>query len=295
MLRAVSGVEPEAVQRRVLGEDVSTRGGDRLVGDGVRRVLIVQYAGRRSLGAHVGIHSLSNRGGMGGPLRGLPTRPPYGCGKLYSTWGSRDESASRKMMIGVDGWLRLADVCGRHMSNTQCDESITAEATLRGMLRFQFGIVEAANPLAEAARVVGYKDEYDMAMRLLAEHSVMSRPAAAAKVEKKPGKEGGETPEEARVPDDEFLLVLSAMLETNSGPVSGPDWYRELTKAFAMIDLTMTKGGFYARLKRLVARGAVKTSTAQVQKKLYGRDVLANVTLYSLPEETTPAKEGGAS
>lgn len=188
-------------------------------------------------------------------------------------------------------------MCGRHMSITQCDESITAEATLRGMLRFQFGIVEAANPLAEAARVVGYKDEYDMAMRLLAEHSVMSRPATAAKVEKKPGKEGGETPEEARVPDDEFLLVLSAMLETNSGPVSGPDWYRELTKAFAMIDLTMTKGGFYARLKRLVARGAVKTSTAQVQKKLYGRDVLANVTLYSLPEEeATPAKEeGGAS
>lgn len=36
MLRAVSGVEPEAVPRRVLGEDVSTRGGGRLVGDGVR-------------------------------------------------------------------------------------------------------------------------------------------------------------------------------------------------------------------------------------------------------------------
>ena len=177
------------------------------------------------------------------------------------------------------------------MSTTQCDESITAEATLRGMLRFQFGIVEAANPLAEAARVVGYKDEYDMAMRLL-----MSRPAAAAKVEKKPGKEGGETPEEARVPDDEFLLVLSAMLETNSGPVSGPDWYRELTKAFAMIDLTMTKGGFYARLKRLVAQGAVQTSTAKVAKKLYGREVVAHVTLYSLPtEEATPAKEGGAA
>ena len=36
LLRAVSGVEPEAVPRRVLGEDVSTRGGGRLVGDGVR-------------------------------------------------------------------------------------------------------------------------------------------------------------------------------------------------------------------------------------------------------------------
>ena len=36
MLRAVSGVEPEAVPRRVLGEDVSTRGGGRLVGDGER-------------------------------------------------------------------------------------------------------------------------------------------------------------------------------------------------------------------------------------------------------------------
>lgn len=181
-----------------------------------------------------------------------------------------------------------------HMSTTQGNESITAEATLRGMLQHQFGIVEAANPLAEAARVVGYKDEYDMAMRLLAEHSVMSRKPAVAKVEKKPGKEGGETPEEAQVPDDEFLLVLSAMLE-DGAPVSGPDWYRELTKAFAELDLAMTKGGFYARLKRLVARGAVKTSTAKVEKKLYGRQVVANVTLYSLPEETTPAKEGGAS
>ena len=43
MLRAVSGVEPEAVQRRVLGEDVSTRGGDRLAG------LIDLESGRRSL------------------------------------------------------------------------------------------------------------------------------------------------------------------------------------------------------------------------------------------------------
>ena len=182
------------------------------------------------------------------------------------------------------------------MSTTQGNESITAETTLRGMLQHQFGIVEAANPLAEAARVVGYKDEYDMAMRLLAEHSVMSRKPAVAKVEKKPGKEGGETPEEAQVPDDEFLLVLSAMLEGDGAPgsVSGPDWYRELTKAFAELDLAMTKGGFYARLKRLVARGAVKTSTAKVEKKLYGRQVVANVTLYSLPEET-PAKEGGAS
>ena len=40
----------------------------------------------------------------------------------------------------------------------------------------------------------------------------------------------------------------------------------------------------------------MKTSTAQVQKKLYGRDVLATVTLYSLPEEeSTPAKEGGVA
>ena len=182
------------------------------------------------------------------------------------------------------------------MSNTQCDESITAEATLRGMLRFQFGIVETANPLAEAARVVGYKDEYDMAMRLLAEHSVQAKPV---KVEAKAGiKASGETPADAKVPDDEFLLVLSVMLEGEGSPgaVSGPDWYRELTKAFYELGLTMTKGGFYARLKRLVARGAVKTSTAQVQKKLYGRDVLANVTLYSLPEEeATPAKEGGAA
>ena len=43
MLRAVSGVEPEAVPRGVLGEDVPAWGGDRLAG------LIDLESGRRSL------------------------------------------------------------------------------------------------------------------------------------------------------------------------------------------------------------------------------------------------------
>ena len=90
LLRAVSGVEPEAVPRRVLGEDVPAWGGDRL---GV--ILCGNRAGRRSLIPHVGIHSLGISG-MGGPLGGASLHAALRWRRLYSTWVDRDESASKK-------------------------------------------------------------------------------------------------------------------------------------------------------------------------------------------------------
>ena len=57
----------------------------------------------------------------------------------------------------------------------------------------------------------------------------------------------------------------------------------------------MTKDGFYARVKKLVAEGQVKTSTAPMATKIYGKSVTANVTLYSLPAEVPATKEGGVA
>ena len=184
-----------------------------------------------------------------------------------------------------------------HTNTRENERGVSPEVTLRGILENHFGIVDEANPLAAAARVAGYRDEYDALSRIVMAVAVGEVRKPAAKAMAAPGTKGRETEEDAKIPDDELLLVLATGLEDQPGGVSGPDWFRELTKTFEELGgkMSMTKDGFYARLKKLVARGQVKTSTAQVQKKLYGKLVVANVTLYSLPEEeATPAKEGGA-
>ena len=187
-----------------------------------------------------------------------------------------------------------------HTNTQENERGVSAEVTLRGILENHFGIVDEANPLAAAARVAGYRDEYDALSRIVMAVAVGGGEARkpAAKAVAAPGIKGRETEEDAKIPDDELLLVLAAGLEDQPGGVSGPDWFRELTKTFEDLGgkMSMTKDGFYARLKKLVARGQVKTSTAQMQKKLYGKLVVANVTLYSLPAETAEAtKEGGVA
>lgn len=184
----------------------------------------------------------------------------------------------------------------RYMSTTQDNESaaaqgITIDVGLRAVLQYRYGVVNAANPLTEGAKVLGYENEYDMVFQLLT--------AGAGAVQKKKavkGTPGRETTDDAKVPDDELLLVLSAMLEDEPAGVRGPDWFRELSKNFDELGgrMSMTKDGFYARIKKLVAGGQVKAVEVKVPQKLYGRDVMANVTLYSLPAEV-PAKEGGVA
>lgn len=182
------------------------------------------------------------------------------------------------------------------------------ETTLRGLLKFQFGVADAdsvANPLAAAAKAAGYEDEYDMALSVLfgrgAKAAVPERRGKGAAVNARrrrvrAANPGEETEEDKKVPDDEFLLELSAMLEDSPGGARGTEWYRGLVKTLAGIGtMTMTKDGFYARVAKLVANGKVRSSQSKMPTKLYGRDVLMNVTLYSLPEETTPAKIGGVS
>ena len=179
------------------------------------------------------------------------------------------------------------------MSTTQDNESaaaqgITIDVGLRAVLQYRYGVVNAANPLTEGAKVLGYENEYDMVFQLLT--------AGAVAVQKKKAVKGTETTDDAKVPDDELLLVLSAMLEDEPAGVRGPDWFRELSKNFDELGgrMSMTKDGFYARIKKLVAGGQVKTSTAPMATKIYGKSVTANVTLYSLPE--VPAtKEGGVA
>lgn len=176
------------------------------------------------------------------------------------------------------------------------------------MLKFQFGVADAdsvANPLAAAAKAAGYEDEYDMALSVLfgrgAKAAVPERRGKGAAVNARRRRvraaANEETEEDKKVPDDEFLLELSAMLEDSPGGARGTEWYRGLVKTLAGIGtMTMTKEGFYARVAKLVASGKVRSSQSKMPTKLYGRDVLMNVTLYSLPEEeATPAKEGGAA
>ena len=185
----------------------------------------------------------------------------------------------------------------RYMSTTQDNESaaaqgITIDVGLRAVLQYRYGVVNAANPLTEGAKVLGYENEYDMVFQLLT--------AGAGAVQKKKavkGTPGRETTDDAKVPDDELLLVLSAMLEDEPAGVRGPDWFRELSKNFDELGgrMSMTKDGFYARIKKLVAEGQVKTSTAPMATKIYGKLVMANVTLYSLPAEVPATKEGGVA
>ena len=180
------------------------------------------------------------------------------------------------------------------------------EATLRGLLKFKFGIADAdsvANPLEAAAKAAGYLDEYDMALSALIKGGRVDERCGKTVAENarrrrvKAERPVVETAEESKIPDDELILVLSAMTEDDPA-VRGPDWFRELTSTFEQLGgkMTMTKDGFYARVKKLVASGKVTSTEARVPQKLYGREVVANVTLYSLPtEEATPAKEGGAA
>ncbi len=176
-----------------------------------------------------------------------------------------------------------------HTDTRENERGVSPEVTLRGILQNHFGIVDEANPLAAAARVAGYRDEYDaltrIAMAVAVDGGEARKPAAKAVAA--PWIKGRETVEDAKIPDDELLLVLAAEVERKPNGVSGPDWFRELTKTFEDLGgtMSMTKDGFYARIKKLVARGQVKTSTAQMEKKLYGKLVVANVTLYSLPVE----------
>ena len=179
-----------------------------------------------------------------------------------------------------------------------------AEATLRGLLRLQFGITDTVNPLAEAARLAGYKDEYDVALALLvgkvAAVRVSQRERIAKNARERKREKGvpvAETEEDKKIPDDELLLALATLVEDTPEGVRGPEWYRGLLFAFEELGgkMDMTKDGFYARVAKLVEGGKVKTAQAKMPTRLYGRDVLMNVTLYSLPEEATPAKEGGAS
>lgn len=175
------------------------------------------------------------------------------------------------------------------------------EATLRGLLKFKFGIADAdsvANPLEAAAKAAGYQDEYDMALSALirggkADDERCGKTVAenARRRRAKAERPVVETAEDAKIPDDELLLVLAAMVEDDPAGVRGPDWFRELTGTFEQLGgkMTMTKDGFYARVAKLVEGGKVKAAEAKVPQKLYGRDVVATVTLYSLP------KEGGAS
>lgn len=181
------------------------------------------------------------------------------------------------------------------MSTTQDTESGTAqgmtiEVGLRAVLQFRYGIVNAANPLTAGAKVLGYENEYDMVFRLLTGGANAEKPKAK-------GAPGRETPEEAKIPDDELLLALEGLLEDTPAGVSGPDWYNGLMKAFADLGGTMemTKTSFYARVKKMAATGAVKTSVTPMAKKMFGRSIMANVTMYTLPPEPeVPAKEGGA-
>ena len=106
-----------------------------------------------------------------------------------------------------------------------------------------------------------------------------------------------ETEEDKKIPDDELLLALATLVEDTPDGVRGPEWYRGLLLAFEELGgkMDMTKDGFYARVAKLVEGGKVKTAQAKMPTKLYGRDVLMNVTLYTLPPEEAPTKEGGAS
>ena len=179
------------------------------------------------------------------------------------------------------------------------------EATLRGLLKVKFGVADAdsvASPLEAAAKAAGYQDEYDMALSALLGIGGDKGPRARSAVENarrrrvKAERPVAETAEDKKIPDDELLLVLAAMLEDDPAGVRGPDWFRELTDTFEQLGgkMTMTKDGFYARVAKLVEGGRVKTAQAKMPTKLYGRDVLMNVTLYTLPPEEAPTKEGGS-
>ena len=195
----------------------------------------------------------------------------------------------------------------RRMEHTHETSINEEEATLRGLLKLQFGIAETANPLGEAARLAGYKNEWNLALAALVgrvgETRVAQRERIAKNTRERKRKNGlpvEETEADKKIHDDELLLVLSALLEDSPEVVGvrGPEWYRHLLVAFEDLGGTMemTKDGFYARVAKLVANGKVRSSQSKMPTKLYGRDVLMNVTLYSLPpEEATPAKIGGAS
>ena len=206
------------------------------------------------------------------------------------------------MMKGVDRCCGVVDVCLRMAHTTQEKR----EATLKGLLELQFGIVDAANPLAAAAKAAGYEDEYDMALAVLLGKVTAARVRLRERLnrvandgKRRRGEPVAETEEDKKVPDDEFTLVLAALLEQDPGcgGVRGPTWYQAVLAAFEELGGTMTstKDGFYARAKRLVESGKVVAKQVKQPKRLYGRDVLMNVTLYSLPPEEAPAKEGGAA
>ena len=162
------------------------------------------------------------------------------------------------------------------------------ETALRALLKLQFGVAEVVNPLLEAARVCGYEDEYDMALRQLM--------GGGKKEKKRERGEERETEEDTKVSSDELLLALAVLTEEGDG-VRGPDWYKALEEHAAV---SMTKGGFYARIKVLAAEKKVLSRTEEKVCKLYGRDVKAKVTLYWEPhtlKRTNPklyAELGGA-
>ena len=196
-------------------------------------------------------------------------------------------------------------MCGdvwRRMEHTTQEKR---EATLRGLLEVQYGIADEANLMAAAARAAGYADEYDMALAVVTGKVTAARVRVREKLnrsadqrKRRRGEPVAETAEDAKVPDDEYLLVLSMLLEKDPDGVRGPDWYKALLVTFEELGgkMTATKDGFYVRAKRLVESGKVVAKQVKKEQKLYGRDVLMNVTLYSLPEEeAAPAKEGGAS
>ena len=196
-------------------------------------------------------------------------------------------------------------MCGdvwRRMEHTTQEKR---EATLRGLLEVQYGIADEANLMAAAARAAGYQDEYDMALAVVTGKVTAARVRVREKInqsaeqrKRRRGEPVAETAEDAKVPDDEYLLVLAMLLEKDPDGVRGPDWYKAVLVAFEELggQMTATKDGFYVRAKRLVASGKVLARQEKREQKLYGRDVLMNVTLYTLPPEEAqpPAKEGGA-
>lgn len=98
----------------------------------------------------------------------------------------------------------------RYMSTTQDNESaaaqgITIDVGLRAVLQYRYGVVNAANPLTEGAKVLGYENEYDMVFQLLT--------AGAGAVQKKKAVKGTETTDDAKVPDENFVRMHRGWIE----------------------------------------------------------------------------------
>lgn len=159
-------------------------------------------------------------------------------------------------------------------------ENTTREReTLNALLELKFGVADTANPLGEVARIAGYKNEYDMGLSFLLGIGREKKPKERKAPKNTP------LPGDEKVPDEEVLITLeSAVEESEDGWVRGTDWFKLLQPSLDALGLTMSKTGFYARVKKLVEDGEVESRQVEVEKKLYGRDVTMNVTLYRAKE-----------